>query len=147
MKNNFEVKRFVFGLAAALVLSIGLFAADASAQNSRMFKVEVPFEFVVNGQTYPAATYKIGRLTAADPDTLVLNSSAGKTLLVVRTQRNNFAEPTDLSTLIFSRQGETYFLDVVRASGDKYESRLPIARPDRSRFQLAKAQIVSLRIK
>jgi hypothetical protein len=134
-------------LLTVFVLGFGAFTAQVSAQNARVFQIQVPFDFVVMGRTYPAASYKIGRLSQADPDTLVLNSSAGKTLVIIRAQRLNSGAPTDFSTLSFSRYGETNYLEAIRASGDSYESRLPSVRSHRRLRSIAQAKRVSIRIK
>ena len=142
---NFGLKRLAFVVVTAVVLGMGLFAAEVSAQNARVFQIQVPFDFVVMGRTFPADTYKIGRLSTSDPDALVLNTVTGKTLLVMRTQRLSSGEPIEFSKLSFNRHGKTYFLDSIRASGDSYESRIPSIRSDRERRDLlAKAQLVSI---
>jgi hypothetical protein len=142
-----HAKRWTSYILTALIIGFGFSVTQVSAQNARVFQVEVPFDFIVMGRTYPAATYKIGRLSQADPDTLVLNSSAGKTLLIVRTQRLNSEAPSEFSQLTFSRYGETNYLEGIRASGDSYESRLPSVRSDRRLRRIAQAQLVSIRTK
>lgn len=143
-----HAKRWTLYILAALFIGLGVSVTQVSAQNARVFQIQVPFDFIVMGRTYPAATYKIGRLNQTDPDTLVLNSSTGKTLLIIRTQRLNSEAPAEFSRLTFSRYGGTSFLETVVASGSSYESRVPVVRSDRQRRSIARAtQTVSLNIR
>ena len=148
---NFElkyVKRLALGVLTVVVLGAGAFVTKVPAQNARVFEIQVPFDFVVLGRTYTADTYRIGRLSQANPDTLVLNNSAGKTLLVMNTQRLNSGAPAEFSTLNFGRYGETNVLEGIKASGDGYESRLPSIKSDRRRRSIAQvSQTVSITTK
>ena len=132
-------RRLTLAILTGVVLAAGAFTAKVSAQSGSSFEIQVPFEFVVMGRTYPAARYRIGRLSQANPDTLVLKTSAGKTLLVLQTQRLSAEVPARVSTLTFSQYGETHFLDSIRASGQSYENRLPSTRLDRRRNATAQA--------
>ena len=141
-------KRSTLTILMAVVLGAGGLVSNVSAQNARVFEIQVPFDFVVLGRTYEAAKYRIGRLNQTNPDTLVLNTSTGKTLLILQTQRFTSGEPTEFSMLSFSRYGDTHYLDAIRASGDSYESRLPSIRSDRRSRNLAKvSEIVNITTK
>jgi hypothetical protein len=65
---------------------------------------------------------------------------------VAASQRLDSGNPLKLSKLTFRRDGETYFLDSIRASGESYESRLPSGRSERKRRDatLLLAEIVSI---
>ena len=142
------VKRLALGVLTVVVLGAGALVTKVPAQNARVFEIQVPFDFVVMGRTYTADTYRIGRLSQANPDTLVLNNSSGKTLLIMNTQRLNSGAPAGFSTLNFIRHGETNFLEGIKASGDGYESRLPSVKLDRRRRSIAQvSQIVSITTK
>ncbi len=105
----------------------------------------MPFDFVVKDRTYNAGTYRIGRLSEANPDTLVLKNAGGKKSLILQTQRLDSGAPIELSVLTFRRDGETYFLDSIRASGETYESRLPFVKSDRQQRLVAQLpEIVSI---
>ena len=135
-------KQLFLGVLTAVVLGAGAFMINA--QNAGVFEVEVPFDFVVMGRTYTAARYQIGRLTQANPDMLVLNTSTGKTLLILNTQRLNSGPSDRFSKLTFSLYGDTHYLDSIRASGSSYESRIPSIRSDRRRRSIARASVVSI---
>ncbi len=116
-----------------------------SGRRPRVFEIEVPFDFVVKDRTYNAGTYRIGRLSEANPDTLVLKNAGGKKSLILQTQRLDSGAPIELSVLTFRRDGETYFLDSIRASGETYESRLPFVKSDRQQRLVAQLpEIVSI---
>lgn len=148
MKNK-ELKfvvRLTLSVLTAVIFGAAISATNVSAQNASVFEVEVPFDFVVMGRTFEAAKYRIGRLNPSDPDTLVLNDSTGKTLLIVRTQRLDSEIPAEFSKLTFTRHGETNVLESVTASGSTYASRIPAARSERRRATIA-AKTVSVLIR
>lgn len=141
-------KRFTLAVLTAVVFGSGAFATNVSAQSAGAFEIQVPFEFVVQGRTYAPAKYRISRLSQADPDTIVLKSSAGKTLLIFHTQRLSPGEQAEFSRLTFKRFGETNFLDSIRASGANYYSHLTASKSDRRRQGSAPpAQILSITAK
>lgn len=141
-------KRLALTVFTFLILGAGPFTANVQAQNASVFEVEVPFDFVVMGRTYAAATYKIGRLSQGSPDTLVLNSSSGKTLLMFQTQRLSSGTAAEFSRLTFIRNGETNTLESIIASGERHESRLPWIKSERHRQEIAQtSQTVRLYVK
>lgn len=125
-----HTKRLTLAVLTVVILGAGAFATKVPAQNAGVFEIDVPFDFVVNGRTFEADRYRIGRLNQANPDALVLKSSTGKTLLILQTQRKSGA-PSTFTRLTFSLYGEAHFLDSIQASGESYESRLPSNKPDR----------------
>ncbi len=146
---NIEIKfakRLTMSVLTIVMIGAGAFAANVRAQTASVFKLRIPFDFVVKGRTYEAGKYRVGRLDEANPDTFVLKNEDGKTSLILLTQRLNSGVPTELSKLTFRRYGETYFLDSIRASGESYESRLPSGRSERKRRDatLLLAEIVSI---
>lgn len=126
-------KHLMFIVLTPLVLGAGAFATTVPAQNAGVYEFQVPFDFVVMGRTYEAARYRVGRLNQANPDTLALSSSAGKTLLVFQTRRSTSRELAGPSQLTFSQYGQMHFLDSIRTSGNSYESRVPSIKSDRIR--------------
>ena len=127
------------------ILGAGAFATNVRAQTARAFEIQVPFDFVIKDRTYDAGRYRIGRLNEANPDMLVLKNADGKKSLILQTQRLGSGAPIELSKLTFSRYGEMYFLDSIRASGESYESRLPSVNSDRRRRGAAQfSEIVSI---
>ena len=129
---------------AVVMLGAGALATNVRAQTARVFEIQVPFDFVVKDRTYDAGTYRIGRLSEANPDTLILKNADDKKSLILQTQRLDSGAQIELSMLTFRRDGETYFLDSIRASGETYESRLPFVKSDRRRSSVQLAEIVSI---
>lgn len=126
-----HAKRLTLTVLTVVVFGAGASATKISAQNAGLFEVQVPFDFVVMGRTYVAAKYRIGRLSPANPDTLILKSSTGKTLLIFQTYRLSSGTQAEFSRLTFKRFGKKSFLQSITASGQSYDSQLPSIRSDR----------------
>src|SRR5215510_9676824 len=97
-----------------LLLSlIALLANSVDAQSAYRFKVDVPFQFVLNGQTLPAGPYVIERTDPAKPNIVTLKRVDGGVVRVVLTQRVEKDEPSTASSLIFiQRNGKHYLFQV-----------------------------------
>lgn len=118
------VKQSAMVVLSVVILGAGAFVTNVRAQASGAFEIQIPFEFVVNNRTYEAGTYRVGRLSAANPDMLILQTGNGKKSLILLTKRDAGGAPITISKLTFSRYGEIYFLDTIRAPGASYESRI-----------------------
>ena len=95
------------------VLLIALVASSVAAQSAYRFKVDVPFQFVLNGQTLPAGTYVIERTDPARPNIVTLKKVNGGIVRLVITQRVEKDEPSTASSLIFiQRKGKHYLFEV-----------------------------------
>lgn len=128
-----------------IIFGAGTFTTNVQAQTARIFEIKIPFDFVIKDKTFDAGTYRIGRLSEANPDTLILKNADHKKSSILQTQRLNAGGPLQHSTLSFRRDGETYFLDSIRSSGDSYESRLPIFKLDPRRpISVQLAEIVTI---
>jgi hypothetical protein len=58
-------QRLMLPVFTFLVFGIGAFATSVPAQNAQVFEIQVPFDFVVKGRTYPAANRAV---TSGDSD-------------------------------------------------------------------------------
>ena len=76
-------------------------------------KVDVPFSFVVSGQTMPAGNY----IVKAVDDAHVRIFSSGTTGLYIPTHAA-MRPASDGSKLVFHRYGDTYFLAAVWTQGN-----------------------------
>ena len=86
---------------------------SVEAQSAYRFKVDVPFPFVLNGQTLPAGAYVIERTDPAKPNIVTLKKVDGGIVRVVITQRIEKDEPSSASSLIFiQRKGKHYLFQV-----------------------------------
>ena len=106
------LKQFV--ITVFLLLSLIVFGANSvDAQSAYRFKVDVPFPFVLRGQTLPAGTYVIERTDPAKPNIVTLKKVDGRIVRVVITQRVEKDEPSTASSLIFiQRKGKHYLFQV-----------------------------------
>ena len=99
-------------LAACLVLGTAMVAA---AQTD--VRVEVPFNFNVNGKTLQAGTYTVSRVSDANPDVLLL-SGAGNGPIAFHVGKDSSRKTG--AALSFHQFGDTYFLSGVTTSSGKY---------------------------
>ena len=98
----------------ALLFTMGVVLCTLATANAEELKVTVPFDFVVNGKTLPAATYVIRESLPYNNRALaVLGEGTG--VLAIATDMNTGIRGTKL---VFHRIGDQYFLsDVVNLSG------------------------------
>jgi hypothetical protein len=128
-----------------MISGVFILTTNVRAQSGTVSEIQIPFDFVVKGQTFSAGKYRIERLDQANLDTLILKNAVGKTLSILQTQRFNSEAPSNESRLTFHRHGDIYFLDSIRASGENYGSKLSVPKSDRKRQRLSViAEVVSL---
>ena len=114
------------------------------AQTAKIFKIDIPFEFIINDRTLPAGRYSIGRLNEQNPDLLLFRKKDGRTNILVLTQRANGEPMSARSMLSFNRYGESVFLKSVWAANERYGSTLVQSSSERKRMMSGEAKIVSL---
>src|SRR5262249_46590648 len=111
-----------------LLLSlIALPANSVDAQSAYGFKVDVPFQFVLNGQTLPAGTYVIERTDPAKPNIVTLKRVDGGVVRVVLTQRVEKDEPSTASSLIFIQRNGKHYLFQVWTVAAMNGNQIPVA--------------------
>ena len=99
----------------ALILFFSLIMSLVSVvgQSTQRFKVDVPFQFIVNGQTLTAGTYTIERTDPTKPNIITLKKFDGRSVRLVLTQRVERDTPSTESSLIFIRcEGKHYLFQV-----------------------------------
>jgi hypothetical protein len=101
--------------------------ASVNAQDAHRFKVDVPFQFVLNGQTLTAGTYTIERTDAAKPNIITLKKVDGGIVRLVLTQRVEKDTPSTASSLIFIRREGKHYLFQVWNVGAMNGSEIPSA--------------------
>jgi hypothetical protein len=109
-----------------LLAFIALAADGVAAQSSHRFKVDVPFEFVLNGRTLPAGEYVIERTNAARPDIVTLKKKDGDFVRMIITQRVEKDEPSPTSSLVFIRRNGTHYLFQVWNVADMNGNQIPV---------------------
>lgn len=130
----------------AVVLLIALITPGASirAQSVQRFKIDVPFQFILNGRTLPAGTYVVERTDPARPNVVTLKKVDGRIFRLVITQRVEKDNPSTSSSLIFiEREGKHYLFQVWNL-GAMNGSQIPIDK-DGSRQQQADRVLLTLR--
>lgn len=113
--------------AVVLFFSFITFVASVNAQSTHRIKVDVPFQFILNGQTLPAGRYVIERTDAAKPNIVTLKKADGRIVRVVLTQRVERDKSTTAASLIFvQRKGKHYVFQVWNA-GAMSGNQIPFA--------------------
>jgi hypothetical protein len=101
--------------AYVLLFTVGVFLCTlAATANAEALKVTVPFDFVVDGNTLPAATYTIREALPNSNTALDFQRDGGQILT-----QATVTDPEITGTkLVFHKVGDQYFLsDVVAPSG------------------------------
>jgi hypothetical protein len=117
MKNSYS--SVVLTLACLLGLGI-----SARAQDVDKVAVKVPFEFVAGGQTLPAGTYSVSRVSDKEFTALVIRSSDNSVFLLPIVFNG---ASSDNAKLGFEHVGDKYFLSKVKTPAGVYAIRTPRA--------------------
>src|SRR5712692_3852791 len=108
-------------LTLTCLLGLGI---SARAQGVDKVAVNVPFEFVAGGQTLPAGTYTVSRVSDLANPTLVIRSYENSVSLLPIVFDGVAADHAELS---FEHVGDKYFLNKVETLAGAYAIRTPRA--------------------
>ena len=108
------------------LLALGLLLA-ASAHAQTALKVNIPFDFVVNGHTMSAGEYRVETLGTASNAISIRGTDKALALTFACAA----SEPSLNSKLIFHRYGGEYFLAQVWAAGSSSGRQLPRSAAER----------------
>jgi hypothetical protein len=133
--------------AVVLFFSLITSVANVNAQSTQRFKVDVPFQFIVNGQTLTAGEYVIERTDPAKPNIVTLKSADSGIVRVIITQRVERDNPSTASSLIFIRREGKHYLFQVWNVGAMNGSEIPSYERERSDRQRKDLTLVTLRAK
>jgi hypothetical protein len=130
-----NMKRYLTSL-----LALGLLlAASAHAQNT--LKVNIPFNFVMNGHNMTAGEYRVESL--GNGGNAIALQGADSALAL--TFACSTGEPVTTSKLIFNRYGAEYFLAQVWTAGKSAGRQLPTSAAEREIASgPVKAQLVAV---
>jgi len=103
-------------VAVTLLVCCGL-ALTAHAQEEGKVVVTVPFEFMAGGQTLPAGTYTIGKISSDIRSPLVISSRNHSSLVLPAAFDDAAGNKVQLS---FERVGETHLLSAVATEAGTY---------------------------
>ena len=123
-------------LVAGLMLAAGVVAANGQSSSS-IVTADIPFDFIVGGQTLPSGKYTVGSATSLSSGTLRIRSRDGKSSAIrnsnLVTERNQGRQ----ARMVFHRYGQQYFLAEVY-SGDNFGRQLLQCKMERNlRYELA----------
>jgi hypothetical protein len=104
-----------------LTCLIGL-GVTARAQNVDKVAVNVPFEFVAGGQTLPAGTYSVSRISDQAFPALLIRSNDNSAVLLPMFFDGTAADQPDLR---FEHVGDKYFLSKIETPAGVYAIRTP----------------------
>jgi hypothetical protein len=133
--------------AVILFFSLIMSVVSANAQSTHRFKVDVPFQFIVNGQTLTAGKYFIERTDPAKPNIVTLKSAYSGIVRVIIAQRVERDNPSTASSLIFIRREGKHYLFQVWNVGAMNGSEIPSYEKERSDRQRKNLTLVTLRAK
>ena len=108
-------------LTLTCLLGLGI---SARAQEVDKVVVNVPFEFVAAGQTLPAGTYSVSRVSSRDPRSLVIRSDNNSVFLLPIVFNG---ASSDNAKLGFEHVGDKYFLSKIETPAGVYAVRTPRA--------------------
>jgi hypothetical protein len=113
-----EALRF-FAMVILLVMVAFVSAlASASAQTpSSNLSADIPFEFNVGDTTLPSGTYLISQINGDGSALRVRNSDDNQNAIRL-TNPVTTAQPKEISTLVFERYGDRYFLSQIWIVGE-----------------------------
>jgi hypothetical protein len=109
-------------LLGTMLLGSALFATAAD-----QVRVNVPFDFSVNGKTLKAGTYTISRAEDSTPSMMVIQSANGQPQSVFFATALTSLQTG--STLSFHHYGDSYFLTHITNASGKYS--LPLTHTER----------------
>jgi len=115
-------------LTLTCLLGLGI---SARAQDLDKIAANVPFDFVAGGETLPAGTYSVSRVSSGDPRSLAIRSDDNTVFLLPMSFDGDpvpvNGAPSDHAELSFEHVGGKYFLSKVETRGGIYAFRTPRA--------------------
>ena len=113
--------------ATILILTLMALSTLAAAQTRKIVGTEVPFEFIANGKTMPAAFYTI---TVSRDSLAVLSIRSGKSFVLAMSNATWLSQPAVATVLVFHRYGAHYFLSGIRCEGEGRGYELPAGKTE-----------------
>jgi hypothetical protein len=108
------------------LLALGLLFATASAYAQTALKANVPFNFIVAGNTLPAGEYTIQSLDTNAGVLIIRGSDKSQKMVMANSCAS--AKPSDTTKLVFHRYGDRYFLSQIWTAGNASGAELPPSR-------------------
>jgi len=103
-------------MIAIFGMFLGLTMVNAQAQAPSKARVDIPFEFSAGKTTLHAGVYNVRRISA---DVVTLRSEDGKSTVILHAPvTQTSSDPNAVARLVFSKQGEEYFLSQIWLTAD-----------------------------
>ena len=133
------MKRQVMMALTMLSLIVALAVTSAKAQSrSHFMRINIPFEFIIRGETLPPGAYTVKRASSDKPETLLLSSADGGSRMFIVTRTVRARTDQNESKLVFHQYGDRYFLSQVWEAGEDEGRQLNKSRSERTAHELAK---------
>jgi hypothetical protein len=110
---EFMMKKKLYSTFAMLGLALLMAVVSVSAQSSGKLEVNIPFEFQIGSQTFPAGEYSVKRLSQ---NSVLVRSADGHLSAIAQTPisiTSNASEKATQEKLVFNQYGNQYFLSQV----------------------------------
>ena len=106
----------IYRVIAIFGMFLGLAMVNAQGQTPSKARAEVPFEFSAGKTTLHAGVYNVKRMSA---DVVTLRSDDGKATVILHAPITDTSiDPNAVARLVFSKQGEEYFLSQIWLTAD-----------------------------
>lgn len=110
------MKNKIYRVIAIFGMFFGFAMVNAQAQAPSKVTVDIPFEFSAGTTTLHAGVYSIRRMSG---DLVTLRSDDGKSTVILRAPVTNTSnDPKAIERLVFSKQGQQYFLSQIWLTAD-----------------------------
>jgi hypothetical protein len=109
------MKKSYFVAVLTLTCLLGL-GGSSRAQDASRIVVHVPFDFVAAGETLPAGTYSVNRVSDSQPGLLIRSDDKGALLLAIVFD----GAAAEKAKLAFQHVGDKYFLSKVETPAGIY---------------------------
>jgi hypothetical protein len=110
------MKNKIYRVIAIFGMFFGFAMVNAQGQAPSKVRVEIPFEFSAGKTTLHAGVYSIKRMSG---ELVTLRSEDGKKAVTLHAPvTQNSSDPNAVERLVFSKQGEQYFLSQIWLTAD-----------------------------
>jgi hypothetical protein len=104
----------------AILFCIAVFAALGEAKPVKSVEFEIPFDFAVKGEDFPAGRYVVERFDRNNPDFVLLKQVGGKLKAVLKVSLTTRSTPQNRFQLTFKFSGKRYVLRGILEHSEKY---------------------------
>ena len=106
----------IYRVIAIFGMFLGFAMVNAHGQAPSKVGVDIPFEFSAGKTTLPAGVYSIKRMSG---ELVSLRSEDGKSAVTLHAPvTHSSSDPNAIERLVFSKQGEEYFLSQIWLTAD-----------------------------